>query len=104
MNMTDGFLSRKMLDGLFLVQLTLFALMCTIVVVVTLQTSGKVADLNKTQVEFAIQQNATAIRQTNQALCNQHDMIVAIKLVGERLNIIRTEDIPVPDITGLECP
>ncbi len=99
-----GYLSRKVLDVLFLVQLGLFAAMCTIVVVVTLQTSEDVASLNKAQVEFAIHQNATAIEQNNVALCNQHDMIIAIKLVGERLNIIRTEDIPVPDVTGLECP
>ncbi len=99
----DGFLSRKILDLLFMFQLTLFATMCTLVVVITLQTSGKVADLNKAQVEFAIQQNKTAIAQNNRALCNQHDMIVAVKLIGDRLNILRTEDIPVPDISGLEC-
>jgi hypothetical protein len=95
----DGFLSRHAVDFV----LSLFALMCVVVIVYSIGSAQRIADIQQAQVDLAIQQNQEAIEQNEQALCNQHDMIVAIKLLGDRLHILKIDDIIVPDITGLEC-
>ena len=98
------FLTRRVLDLLFIAQLCLFAAICTIVVVFTIETAARVAQVREQQVAFAIEQNAAIQEQNVAQICNQYDMIVAVKLIGERLNILRTDDIALPDIEGLECP
>jgi hypothetical protein len=95
---SDGFLSRHV-DILLL----LFALLCVFIVINAIVAAQRVSRIQQAQVEFVIQQNATTVEQNRQALCNQHDIIVAVKLLGDRLNILRINDIIVPDVTGLEC-
>jgi hypothetical protein len=62
----------------------------------TVRTNAAVSELNRRQVELVQIQN-------NAQLCNQRDMLSAVKKIGERLGL-PVDDIPLPDTEGLDCP
>ncbi len=94
--MSRGFLSRRWLDALVTFQIVLTILVLSVIVVYTVQTAETVAELNRRQLEYVTQQNM-------QQICNQHDSLVALVKIGERLGL-PTHDITIPSVEGLDCP
>jgi len=93
---TDGFLSRRVLDILFLAQLLLVGVVLLIMVVYSFQTAIEVQHISERQSAYVQAQN-------NSQLCNQHDMLVALVNIGDKLGL-PTDDIVIPDVEGLNCP
>jgi hypothetical protein len=71
-----------------------FLWMAVITQQVILSTS-QIADINQRQIATVQDQNDTQ-------LCAQHDITVAVISVARKLGL-PTDDIAVPDTTGLEC-
>jgi len=94
--MTERFLSRRVLDILFLAQLLLVATVLLIMVVYSIQTAVEVQHISERQTEYVRVQN-------NAQLCNQHDMLIALVNIADKLGL-PTDDIVVPDVEGLHCP
>jgi hypothetical protein len=92
----QGFLSRRVLDALFLAQVVLTVVVLSVVFVYTIQTGREVQQISERQIDYVELQN-------NAQICNQHDMLVALITIGDKLGL-PTDDIVVPDVEGLDCP
>ncbi len=94
--MDDDARWAQLRDRLFvaLAIFAMFAMATTSFFVV--RTSTSVAELNKNQVSIVQQQNDAQI-------CTQHDIIIAVRQIARSLGL-PSDDIIVPDVSGLDCP
>jgi hypothetical protein len=90
------FVSRRMLDALFIFQLFLNVIALTILLSVSYLAYDTVGQINERQIEQVQSQNDTQI-------CAQHDLILAIRRVGADLNLPAVRDIRPPSIEGINC-
>ena len=94
--MKNGFLSRRVLDALFLGQLVLVIVAVVVVVTYAIDTAREVQQISERQALILQQQN-------NFQICNQHVMLDSLKDIARKLGL-PTEDIMVPSVKGLNCP
>jgi hypothetical protein len=90
------FVSRRVLDILFIFQLFLNVIALTVLLSVSYLSFSTVGRIDRRQVEAVQLQNDTQI-------CAQHDLILAIKRVGVDLNLPAVRDIRPPSIEGINC-
>lgn len=93
---SQGFLSRRVLDWLFMLQVVLVVGVLLVLTTYTVQTANQVQVISQRQIDYVAQQN-------NLQLCAQHDIIVATRQIARSLGL-PTRGIVVPDVTGLPCP
>ncbi len=91
----DGLVSRRMLDFLFLIQIV-------VNIVVLALLGGLQYDATQTLADVQMRQVQQAQVVQADALCNQREMLVAIRKIGLKLGL-PVEDIRLPDVEGLDC-
>lgn len=91
-----GFLSRRIIDWLFLLQVVLVVGVLLILTAYTVQTANQVQVISQRQIDIVQQQN-------NAQLCAQHDIIIATRQIARSLGL-PTSGIVVPNVEGLSCP
>jgi hypothetical protein len=86
---------RHLLAVVNWVMIVLVVLWMAIITQQVILSTSRISDINTRQIATVQDQNDTQ-------LCAQHDITVAVISVARKLGL-PTDDIAVPDITGLEC-
>lgn len=89
-------LSKRMQDNLFLIQIIVNIVVLGALLALMLVATIRISDINQRQIAAVAQQN-------DAQLCAQHDIVIAVKQIGHKLGLPVT-DIYVPDVAGLDCP
>src|SRR4051794_37868240 len=93
---TKGLVSRRFLDMMLILQVVLNIIVLGLIIAFMILGAKRISDINQNQLDAVTTQNA-------QQLCNQHDMVQAVRLIGEKLNL-PVEDIVPPPIGDIDCP
>jgi hypothetical protein len=85
-----------MLDALFIFQLFLNVIALTILLSVSYLAYDTVGRIDQRQVEQIKDQNDAQI-------CARHDIVLAIKRIGDDLNLPGVRNLEPPSIEGIDC-
>lgn len=92
---SDHLIPQRVLDGLNLLLIVVVILFLLTLTGFVFYATSKIGQFSRQQIEYVQHQN-------DAQLCAQHDIIVAVRKIGQKLGL-PVEDIVVPNIEELNC-